>query len=151
MHRAWTWDGRLGGAQRQGDARTPFEASSRHLDEWGLDASLTHAPAENVTVSARAEWISLAPGESAGLQAVRFGPRFTWAMGSRARLEGETLWSPGATAQAWPTVSAATPRARWEHVLHRLYKRALGIQSWEAPSAQLRAEVASELLDRGGT
>jgi alkylation response protein AidB-like acyl-CoA dehydrogenase len=39
----------------------------------------------------------------------------------------------------------------WEHVLHRLYKRALGIQAWEAPSAQLRAEVASELLDRGGT
>jgi alkylation response protein AidB-like acyl-CoA dehydrogenase len=39
----------------------------------------------------------------------------------------------------------------WEHVLHRLYKRALGIQSWEAPSAQLRAEVASGLLDRGGT
>jgi alkylation response protein AidB-like acyl-CoA dehydrogenase len=39
----------------------------------------------------------------------------------------------------------------WEHVLHRLYKRALGIQSWEATSAQLRAEVASELLDRGGT
>jgi alkylation response protein AidB-like acyl-CoA dehydrogenase len=35
----------------------------------------------------------------------------------------------------------------WEHVLHRLYKRALGIQSWEAPSAQLRAEVASHLLD----
>ena len=35
----------------------------------------------------------------------------------------------------------------WEHVLHRLYKRALGIQSWEASSAQLRAEVASELLD----
>ena len=39
----------------------------------------------------------------------------------------------------------------WEHVLHRLYKRALAIQSWEASSAQLRAEVASELLDRGGT
>ena len=35
----------------------------------------------------------------------------------------------------------------WEHVLHRLYKRALGIQSWEASSAQLRAEVASHLLD----
>ncbi len=35
----------------------------------------------------------------------------------------------------------------WEHVLHRLYKRALGIQSWEAPSAQLRGEVASHLLD----
>jgi alkylation response protein AidB-like acyl-CoA dehydrogenase len=35
----------------------------------------------------------------------------------------------------------------WEHVLHRLYKRALAIQSWEASSAQLRAEVASELLD----
>ena len=38
----------------------------------------------------------------------------------------------------------------WEHVLHRLYKRALAIQSWEASSAQLRAEVASNLLDGGG-
>ena len=36
----------------------------------------------------------------------------------------------------------------WEHVLHRLYKRALGIRSWEASSAQLRAEVASHLLDK---
>ena len=34
----------------------------------------------------------------------------------------------------------------WEHVLHRLYKRALGIQSWEASSAQLRAEIADHLL-----
>jgi alkylation response protein AidB-like acyl-CoA dehydrogenase len=39
----------------------------------------------------------------------------------------------------------------WEHVLHRLYKRALWIQSWEASPAQLRAEVASHLLDGGGT
>ena len=41
----------------------------------------------------------------------------------------------------------------WEHPLHRLYKRALGIQCWEASSAQLRAEVASHLLaneTRGG-
>jgi alkylation response protein AidB-like acyl-CoA dehydrogenase len=38
----------------------------------------------------------------------------------------------------------------WEHALHRLYKRALGIQSWEASSAQLRTEVASHLLDGGG-
>jgi alkylation response protein AidB-like acyl-CoA dehydrogenase len=38
----------------------------------------------------------------------------------------------------------------WEHVLHRLYKRALWIQSWEASPAQLRAEVAAHLLDRGG-
>ncbi|HET9937782.1 MAG TPA: acyl-CoA dehydrogenase family protein [Gaiella sp.] len=35
----------------------------------------------------------------------------------------------------------------WEHELHRLYKRALGIQSWESSPAQLRAEVASHLLD----
>ena len=35
----------------------------------------------------------------------------------------------------------------WEHVLHRLYKRALGIQSWEESPAQLRAEVAAHLLD----
>jgi alkylation response protein AidB-like acyl-CoA dehydrogenase len=35
----------------------------------------------------------------------------------------------------------------WEHVLHRLYKRALGIQSWEASTAQLRSEIAAHLLD----
>jgi alkylation response protein AidB-like acyl-CoA dehydrogenase len=35
----------------------------------------------------------------------------------------------------------------WEHVLHRLYKRALWIQSWEASGAQLRSEVAAFLLD----
>jgi alkylation response protein AidB-like acyl-CoA dehydrogenase len=38
----------------------------------------------------------------------------------------------------------------WEHVLHRLYKRALGVQSWEASPAQLRAEVAVSLLDGEG-
>jgi alkylation response protein AidB-like acyl-CoA dehydrogenase len=37
----------------------------------------------------------------------------------------------------------------WEHVLHRLYKRALWIRSWEASGEQLRAEVASYLLDGG--
>jgi alkylation response protein AidB-like acyl-CoA dehydrogenase len=35
----------------------------------------------------------------------------------------------------------------WEHVLHRLYKRALAIQAWEASGAELRAEVAAHLLD----
>jgi len=38
----------------------------------------------------------------------------------------------------------------WEHPLHRYYKRALGIQSWEASSGQLRAEVAQSLLSEGG-
>jgi alkylation response protein AidB-like acyl-CoA dehydrogenase len=38
----------------------------------------------------------------------------------------------------------------WEHVLHRLYKRALWIQSWEASRAQLRSEVAAHLLDGEG-
>lgn len=38
----------------------------------------------------------------------------------------------------------------WEHVLHRLYKRALWIQSWDASSAQLRAEIAAHVLDREG-
>ena len=38
----------------------------------------------------------------------------------------------------------------WEHVIHRLYKRALGIQSWEASGGQLRSEVAAYLLDGGG-
>jgi alkylation response protein AidB-like acyl-CoA dehydrogenase len=38
----------------------------------------------------------------------------------------------------------------WEHVLHRLYKRALWIQSWEASPGQLRSEVAAHLLDSKG-
>ena len=38
----------------------------------------------------------------------------------------------------------------WEHVLQRLYKRALGIQSWEAAPSQLRAEIAGHLLDGEG-
>ena len=37
----------------------------------------------------------------------------------------------------------------WEHPLHRLYKRAQWIRSWEASAEQLRAEVASALLDEG--
>jgi alkylation response protein AidB-like acyl-CoA dehydrogenase len=37
----------------------------------------------------------------------------------------------------------------WEHVLHRLYKRAQWIRAWEASGEQLRAEVAAHLLDRG--
>ena len=37
----------------------------------------------------------------------------------------------------------------WEHVLHHLYKRALWIQSWGASPAELRAEVASYLLEQG--
>jgi len=37
----------------------------------------------------------------------------------------------------------------WEHVLHRLYKRALGIQAWEASSERLRVEIADHLLGGG--
>ena len=37
----------------------------------------------------------------------------------------------------------------WEHILHRLYKRALGIQAWEASGARLRAEIADHLLGGG--
>jgi alkylation response protein AidB-like acyl-CoA dehydrogenase len=35
----------------------------------------------------------------------------------------------------------------WEHVLHRLYKRTLWIQSFSTSATRLRAEVASHLLD----
>ena len=35
----------------------------------------------------------------------------------------------------------------WEHRLHRLYKRALGIESFGATGSRLRAEVAAALLD----
>jgi alkylation response protein AidB-like acyl-CoA dehydrogenase len=38
----------------------------------------------------------------------------------------------------------------WEHVLHRLYKRAQGIQTLDAAPAELRAEVAAYLLDGEG-
>ena len=35
----------------------------------------------------------------------------------------------------------------WEHELHRLYKRALGIESFGASGTRLRAEVAAALLN----
>jgi alkylation response protein AidB-like acyl-CoA dehydrogenase len=35
----------------------------------------------------------------------------------------------------------------WEHELHRLYKRALGIESFGTPGSRLRAEVVASLLD----
>ncbi len=38
----------------------------------------------------------------------------------------------------------------WEHVLHRLYKRALWIESFGASGTTLRAEVAASLLDATG-
>jgi alkylation response protein AidB-like acyl-CoA dehydrogenase len=37
----------------------------------------------------------------------------------------------------------------WEHPLHRYYKRALWIQSWDASGSALRAEVAASLLEEG--
>jgi alkylation response protein AidB-like acyl-CoA dehydrogenase len=37
----------------------------------------------------------------------------------------------------------------WEHVLHRLYKRAQWIEAWQGFGAALRAEVAAALLDGG--
>ncbi len=73
--------------------------------------------------------------------------------------EGETegaVAAASAKAAAAEAAVAACERAiqahggigfTWEHELHRLYKRALGIQSWEASPAQLRAEVAGHLLD----
>ena len=39
----------------------------------------------------------------------------------------------------------------WEHVLHRLYKRALWIESFLASGTQLRAEIAGSLLDQQGS
>lgn len=39
----------------------------------------------------------------------------------------------------------------WEHVLHRLYKRALWIESFAASGSTLRAEVAASLLDGTAT
>ena len=41
--------------------------------------------------------------------------------------------------------------AVWEHRLHRLYKRALGIESFGASGTRLRAEIAASLLDASAT
>jgi alkylation response protein AidB-like acyl-CoA dehydrogenase len=69
------------------------------------------------------------------------------------------LAAASAKAQAAEAAVAACERSiqvhggigfTWEHVLHRLYKRALGIQSWGASGADLRAEVAAALLDGKG-
>ena len=69
---------------------------------------------------------------------------------------GAAIAAAAAKAQASEAAVAACERAiqvhggvgfTWEHVLHRLYKRALWIRSWEASGEQLRAEVASYLLD----
>ena len=35
----------------------------------------------------------------------------------------------------------------WEHRLHRLYKRALGIESFGASGTRLRAKIAASLID----
>jgi len=80
-----------------------------------------------------------------------------WAVWSVAEETDEAaVAAAGAKADAADAAVAACERAiqahggigfTWEHALHRLYKRALWIQSWEASSAQLRAEVAGHLLD----
>lgn len=80
-----------------------------------------------------------------------------WAAWCVAHDEPEApVASAAAKADAADTAVRACERAiqahggigfTWEHVLHRLYKRALAIQTWEASSAQLRGEIASHLLD----
>ena len=69
------------------------------------------------------------------------------------------LATAAAKAQASEAAVAACERSiqahggigfTWEHVLHRLYKRAQGIQTLDASPAQLRAEVANALLDGEG-
>jgi alkylation response protein AidB-like acyl-CoA dehydrogenase len=69
------------------------------------------------------------------------------------------LAAAAAKAQASEAAVAACERSiqahggigfTWEHVLHRLYKRAQGIQTLDASPAQLRAEVANSLLDGEG-
>jgi alkylation response protein AidB-like acyl-CoA dehydrogenase len=56
-------------------------------------------------------------------------------------------------AEAAVTVCEASIQAHggigftWEHVLHRLYKRALWVDSFLATGARLRAEIAAELLE----
>jgi alkylation response protein AidB-like acyl-CoA dehydrogenase len=70
-----------------------------------------------------------------------------------------TVAAAAAKAQAAEAAVAACERSiqihggigfTWEHVLHRLYKRAQGIQTLESSPAQLRAEVANALLDGQG-
>jgi alkylation response protein AidB-like acyl-CoA dehydrogenase len=73
--------------------------------------------------------------------------------------EAARVAAPAAKAQAAEAAIAACEQSiqtfggigfTWEHVLHRLYKRALWIESWGASGAELRAEVARHLLDGEG-
>jgi len=83
-----------------------------------------------------------------------------WAAWCVAESEPQApLGAAAAKAQASEAAVAACERSiqahggigfTWEHVLHRLYKRAQGIQTLDASPAQLRAEVATALLDGEG-
>ena len=83
-----------------------------------------------------------------------------WAAWCVAEAEPQAaLAAAAAKAQASEAAVAACERSiqahggigfTWEHVLHRLYKRAQGIQTLDASPAQLRAEVANALLDGEG-
>jgi hypothetical protein len=120
---AWTWEGRLGGAQRDGAADTPLESWSRQLDEWGAEGILTLSSREVVALAGRVEWIAFVPrGEPAApaASALRLGPRLTWTIAPRARLEGETLWAPGLASGTWPAVVPSAARSGWERLLGRV-------------------------------
>jgi alkylation response protein AidB-like acyl-CoA dehydrogenase len=80
-----------------------------------------------------------------------------WAAWSVAEsTEGADLAAAAAHAMAGEAAVAACERSiqvhggigfTWEHVLHRYYKRALGISLFNGTPAQQRAAVASKLLD----
>lgn len=83
-----------------------------------------------------------------------------WAAWCVAEGDGQAeLACAAAKAYAAETAVAACERSiqvhggtgfTWEHVLHRLYKRALWIEAFDASPAKLRAEVASALLGGEG-
>ena len=116
----WNAEARATGSQRQGESATPSTQFSRDLRSWNTEGTLSFNPREAITVAGSAEWIALTPAREPGLQAVRCGPRVTWNLGSRSRLEGETRWAPGLTARAWPTLVPSEVQAAWDRLSCRL-------------------------------
>ena len=116
----WNAEGRVTAAQRQGESATPLIRLSRRLTTWNTEATLSFNPREAVTVAGVAEWISLAPASEPALAAVRVGPRLTWNLSTRSRLEGETRWAPGLATRVWPTLVPSEVTTAWDRVTARL-------------------------------
>jgi alkylation response protein AidB-like acyl-CoA dehydrogenase len=118
---------------------------ARNRRQFGREIGAYQAVAHGLATS----WVDLELARSLALRAA-------WCVANLT--DDADLRAAAAKAHAAEAAVAACERAiqtlgalgfTWESPLHRLYRRALGIRSWEASSAQLRSEVAERLLAGG--